>query len=132
MTSSIVRRASLVCASFCVCAALAGCYQYAPMSVYVRDRNTQAPIAGASVRVSNTSTINPARPDAAEGETDADGHVRLRVALYNRLLIRVEPPDRAPYLFNGDHPASMGPTDWFAPTLNQRGERGTIEVRIAQ
>ena len=111
-------------------APLWGCYQYAFMNVHVRDRDTRAPIPNATVRVSNTSLLNPARPDAAVGETDARGEVRLRVALYNRLLVRIDAPGHSEHLLNADHPAEFGATEWFGPNVNEDGQRATIEVRL--
>ncbi len=95
----------------------------------MRDRDTLRPVLGAQVTVSNT-TLNPAGPEKARGVTDAEGMVALRVAVYNRLLVRVEADGYAPIVATGDHPGVVGDTGWFGPTTDEEGGRAKLEVRL--
>jgi len=125
------RRLGLLAGAVLLSALTAGCqHQYVPMSVYVRDRDTRDPVPGATVEVRNTSLLNPARPDAASGETDIEGHIRLRVARYNRLIMTITAPEHQRHVFNADHPAGIGDSEWFGPSVNEAGTRATIQVRL--
>ena len=99
-------------------------------TVAVRDRDTLEPIEGATVGLSNTTTLNPARPESAAGVTDAEGSVTLRAAMYNRLVVRVEKDGYASIIATGDHPAAFGDSGWFGPTVAEGGERARMEVRL--
>lgn len=109
--------------------ALAGCAERTWMTVQVRDRDSLEPVPEAVVRVDNTG-LNPLKPDGDEGETDAQGSVRLRIAPYNRLYIRIRAPGRSEHVINADHPAMAGDVGWFGPNVAQGGTRATLEVRL--
>lgn len=109
---------------------LPGCAERTWMSVHVRDRDSLKPVPDAFVRVENTG-LNPLKPQGDEGETDHDGNVRLRVAPYNRLLIRVRANGHAEHVLNADHPAMAGDLGWFGPNVAQGGTRATLEVRLS-
>ena len=111
--------------------ALGGCGAPAAMTVRVRDRETQAPMVGATVRVDNTSLLNPLRPKGAEGETDERGEVALSVTPYNRLLLRVTPRGGFEHVMTADHPAQAGDSGWFGPSTDERGGRARVEVRLS-
>ncbi len=118
--------------SACVAVAMSvlmGCADRTWMTVRVRDRDTLEPVRDAMVSVQNTG-INPLKPQGDEGETDAEGSVRVMIAAYNRLIIRVRADGRSEHVINADHPAMTGDLGWFGPKVAQGGTRATLEIRL--
>jgi hypothetical protein len=112
---------------------LTGCYRYTPLIVTVREKATHAPLPGVTVVVRNTSLLNPAKPQRAEGVTDESGEVELEVAMYNDLLIRLAHPEHANHVWVGLHPYAADSTTsgrWLGPLLGADGERATLELQL--
>ncbi len=133
MTPPKSRRASAAPLLLFVGLYLTGCYSYTPLIVTVREKATQAPLAGVTVVVRNTSLLNPAKPERAEGVTDEAGEVELEVAMYNDLLIRLAHPEHANHIWVGPHPYAADATTagrWLGPLLGADGERATLELQL--
>ena len=58
---------------------LLGCHTYSPVTFEVRDWSTHRPVPGAQIQVGCLVYLDFFPPDAAEGTTNKDGRITLRV-----------------------------------------------------